>query len=156
MTIYARGLAGQMSFDGTTIRITRKGFFPFILHGSGGTKNLNIKSITAVQHRRCGFFSGYLQLSVQGELEHGSGKANPNSSLMQDENTIVFYFVANNAFQILADTLNNAIRDLHSGKAQPTADEALQQIGSLGTLRDLGHISSAEYETKKAELLARI
>jgi hypothetical protein len=114
MKLVARGLEGQMFFDGHNVTIQRRGLIPFLTHGSGGTKTIQLRSVTAVQHRRCGFFHGYLQLSVAGELDRtNSGQ---NESMSKDENAIVFYFVANRQFQEMAETLRQSISELAAGE----------------------------------------
>ena len=113
----AKGISGQMAFDGQTVTITRAGLMPWLIHGSGGNKSISLKSITAVQHRRCGFYQGYFQLSISGELEGGGGRDHEHSRFATDENAIMFYFSANAAFQQLADAIRAAIRDRDLGVA---------------------------------------
>ena len=184
MTLVARGWEGQMFFDGDQIVIKRRGLIPFITHGSGGTKTIPLRSVTAIQHRRCGIFHGYLQLSVSGELErHGSGRGGVGSggTMSKDENAIVFYFVANPAFQILADALRKAMSDLAAGRpvTVPNATQAVsqpiptipavakaigpqsartifQQVEELAQMRDVGYITADEFALKKIELLSRL
>jgi hypothetical protein len=156
MTTEARGLAGQIHFDGQFITIERRGFFPWLFHGSSGTKSIPIKAVTAVQHRRCGLYKGYLQLSIQGEQESHGGRSSVAQNLDRDENTIVFYYVANRAFDAMAETLRTAVADAQSGRVAPTAGEAMKQIEDLGKLRDSGFITEADFERKKNDLLGRI
>lgn len=154
--VEARGLSGQVSFDGNSVRITRRGLFPWLLFGSGGVKTFPLKSITAVQHRRCGWYKGYLQFSVQGELEYGSGRTDITPSLIHDENTVVFYFRAQQVFQSLATMLNAAIAAGSQPVASHLPDSPLRQIEDLGRMRDAGYLTEAEYAEKKQVLLSRI
>jgi hypothetical protein len=150
MKLVARGLEGQMYFDGHSITIQRRGLVPFFTHGSGGTKTIQLRSVTAVQHRRCGFFHGYLQLSISGELDRtNSGQ---NDSMSKDENAIVFYFVANRSFQVMADTLRQSISELASAEpssflarsaATAPANDA-QPAGYTGTPVSLPAIAAPE------------
>jgi hypothetical protein len=161
MTTIARGAEGQMSFDGRSVTITRRGLLPMLFHGSGGTKTISLASITAVQHRRCGFYAGYLQLSITGEAD-GSNAGGLNRSISKDENTVVFYLVAQTAFAELAAELRNAIaeRNFPGTAAGPTPAGAtpnvFEQLTELGALRDRGFITPEDFVTKKNELLARI
>jgi hypothetical protein len=158
MTIEARGAQGQMLFSGHSVTITRRGLIPFMTHGAGGTKTVPLRAITAVQHRRCGWFHGYLQLSVSGELEHKRGRSETDD-LKKDENTVVFYFWGNKAFQEMADTLRTAVADAINGASAPTATgekTPLQQLEELGKLRDAGYITPADYAAKKRDLLSSI
>lgn len=173
--ITARGISGQLAFDGHSVIITRRGFFPWLLTGSGGTKSIPLKSVSAVQHRRCGFYQGYLQLSITGELEGGGtghGRSSGNLPFVKDENTLVFYFKSNNDFAAIADTIRAAIRDSASGIAPaPVATPAAQsapaptvktstqifgEISQLAALRDAGAITAAEFNAKKEDLLSRL
>jgi hypothetical protein len=182
VTIAARGLQGQMYFDGQNVVIRRRGIIPFLMHGAKGTKTIPLRAITAVQHRRCLFVHGYLQLSVSGELDRSNnGKDGPIS---RDENAVVFYLRANRSFQTFADTLRDAISDVAAGRpvsipgaatdspppmgpaipiyaaapmvASAPARSIFEQVEDLGRLRDAGHISIHDFQAKKAELLARI
>ena len=182
MTIVARGLQGQMYFDGQNVVIRRRGLIPFLMHGAKGTKTIPLRAVTAVQHRRCLFVHGYLQLSVSGELDRSnSGKDGPIS---RDENAVVFYLRANRSFQVFADTLRDAISAVAAGRpvtvpgpptvlpepagpAIPTytaapvstpaaAKSIFEQVEDLGRLRDAGHITRDDFNAKKRELLARI
>lgn len=155
MDIEARGLSGQIRFDGRSVIITRSGFFPWLAHGGAGMKSIPISSVTAVQHRRQGFYNGYLQLSVMGELERAGGR-DTTQSLKNDENTVMFHFLANKAFQAMADTLRAAVDRAHSGVAAISADEAMAQIQKLGELLKSGYINLEDYEAKKQDLLSRI
>jgi hypothetical protein len=52
--------------------------------------------------------------------------------------------------------LQNAISVAASASVQTSSSSILDQMRTLGELRDAGLITSAEFETKKSELLARI
>jgi hypothetical protein len=155
-----------MSFNGHSVTIMRRGLIPMMTHGSGGTKTIPLRAITAIQHRRCGFFSGYLQLSVAGELETRGGHGGKNAQMGKDENAIIFFFGGNKSFQIMADRLRQALHDAATGVA-PAAAHApaaagaaaktpIQQLAELGQLRDNGYITPADFEAKKNDLLGRI
>lgn len=112
----ARGLEGQMTYDGSFVTITRRGVIPFLKHGANGRKSIPIRAVTAVQHRACGLFHGYLQLSVAGEMEHGNSFGR-DQSLSRDENTVIFYFLANRSFRTLADSIRRDIQTIALGGA---------------------------------------
>ena len=178
LMITARGISGQLAFDGHSVTITRRGFFPWLLTGSGGTKSIPLKSVSAVQHRRCGFYQGYLQLSIAGELEGGGtghGRNAGNLPFVSDENTLVFYFKSNNDFAAIADTIRAAIRDAASGVTSaapvkgspagvpapvtataPSSNQIFAEITQLAALRDAGAITAAEFNAKKSDLLSRL
>lgn len=181
--ITARGISGQLSFDGQSVTITRRGLLPWLLTGSGGTKSVPLKSVSAVQHRKCGFYQGYLQLSIAGELEGGGHRTSTHLPFVKDENTIVFYFKSNAAFLAFADQLRAAIRDAANGlppqpltgqapaaptasasaasssatvETGPTSNQIFADITRLAGLRDSGAITPSEFISKKSELLSRL
>ena len=158
LTTIARGAEGQITFNEQTrtVTITRRGIIPMLFHGSGGTKTFPLSSIVAVQHRRCGLYAGYLQLSVAGDGDHGND-GGLNRSLSQDENTVVFYFIAQAAFQTLANEIRSAMELRETGTPGPAGPKSVfEQLDELGALREKGYITPADFEAKKAELLARI
>lgn len=181
MTFTARGLEGQMSFDGQLLSITRRGLIPFLLHGSGGSKRIPVRQITSVDFRRCGLYHGYLQVTIAGETSNPNTgrtaweKPQPDALgnvTTKDENAVVFYFLANKAFVELARQLDEVIGrpsdgeyranvQQGSGQQAPAPDRApemsvYERIEQAGKLRDAGHITAADFDAKKAQLLAEL
>lgn len=148
-----KGANGQISFDGRTVTITRKGMRAALVSGGfGAEKQLHISAITAVQYKKAGLNLGYIQLSVPGEVV--AQRRNKTQTLQQDENTITFYSGGNADFKALADELNAAIHAKHEPVA--AAPDIADQLRKLGELRDSGVLTQAEFDAKKAELLARM
>jgi hypothetical protein len=154
-----------MAFDGESVVVTRRGMMPWMIHGSSGHKSIPVRSITAVQYRRCGFYQGYLQLSVSGELENGGGRNHESSRLASDENTILFYWRGNQAFHDLAEEIRAAIRAQHAPAVKPTPSAATSglvggdvfgELERLSNAHAQGWLTQEEYAAKKAELLTRL
>jgi len=146
-----KGSNGQISFDGSTVTITRKGFGAAIWSGGfGAVKTLPISAITGVQFKKSGLLLGYLQLTVPGELS--AKKQNRTQSLLQDENTITFYAKKNEEFKALAAELQ-AVLSAGSSSGMP---DAADQLKKLAELRNIGVLTDAEFDGKKADLLTRM
>jgi hypothetical protein len=165
--VVAKGISGQMAFDGESVTITRRGLMPWLIHGSSGNKSIPVRSITAVQYRKCGFYQGYLQLSVSGELENGGGRDHESSRLASDENTILFYWKGNQPFQALTDDIRAAIRAQNAPVPAPSAAPAwgvppaptvdvYEELERLTNALNQGWLTADEYGAKKAELLSRL
>lgn len=159
--VFARGISGQMGFDGQSVTITRRGLFPWLIHGSSGHKSIPVRSITAVQYRRCGFYQGYLQLSVSGELENGGGRDHESSRLASDENTVLFYWRGNHAFHDLGEEIRAAIRAQSApatapATAAPAGGDVFAELERLSKARDQGWVTPDEFAAKKVELLSRL
>lgn len=98
-TLVASGLNGQVSFDGTTVLITREGFVGRATHGRS-EKSLPIKSIGAVQFRAASaLVNGFVQFSVTGETSKRSVGFGKNADASKDENAVVFRKRASDDFQ---------------------------------------------------------
>lgn len=163
MEISAKARSGQMSFDGQFVTITREGFMAKSLHGSGGgTKSIPVRSIGAVQFKPAtSMVHGYIQLSISGENAKGfrggsiSGISR-NTDISKDENSILFAKKVTEDFDALANAIRAAIAE-PAGNAQPAVEsDPLQQIEKLAALLEAGHITQAEYDSKKSEILGRL
>jgi len=133
--------------DGQFIKITRRGFANVWFRGFAGEKAINISDITAVQLRKPGKMSGYLQFSLPGAIESTRDKQG-NRSATRDENAITF------GIQELkyAVRIKNYVEErISSGNFSnySTADEIIK----YKQLLDAGTISQAEFETAKQKLL---
>ena len=105
-TLVAKGLNGQISFDGATVVITREGFVGRATHGRS-EKALPVASIGAVQFRAASaLVNGFIQFSVLGESSKRSIGLGKNSDASKDENAVVFRKRGSEEFQ----TIVNAIR----------------------------------------------
>jgi hypothetical protein len=149
--LYAKGINGQITFDGATIRITREGFVGRSTHGRG-EKVLAVKSIGAVQLKPAtALVNGYIQFSVSGESSRQSIGFGRSRDASKDENAVVFAKKSLADFEAIRDAVLRA-----QAQAAPAAPDHVAQLERLAALRDAGVITDGEFETKKAELLDRI
>jgi len=152
----AKGVNGQIFFDGDTIRISRKGALAFMTQGLKGDKEIHVGQVSAVQFKKAGMATnGYIQFSFLGGHETKSGLFNAT----QDENTVMFNTGQAKQFQAIKDAVQSRMNEILSGRVAPQAQAAvaapdpLAQIQQLGALRDQGLITPEEFEAKKAQLL---
>lgn len=163
MEISAKGRSGQISFDGRFVTITHEGFVAKASHGFGsGSKSIPIASIGAVQFKPAtSMFLGYIQLSIVGEGAKKfrgatvSGVAR-NTDIAKDENSILFAKKVSKDFEELAAAIRAAISTPAVTTAAPAEADPLEQIEKLATLLEAGHITQAEYDAKKTEILSRM
>ncbi len=86
------GVMGQklMLFE-NKIRISRKGFNQFVLHGLKGDKEIFLKYITSIQFKKAGrFTNGYIQFDFMGGQQAlggiFQGAMNENTVLFKKKN----------------------------------------------------------------------
>ncbi|EDP68454.1 hypothetical protein CAT7_07623 [Carnobacterium sp. AT7] len=134
------------------INITRKGFVNLMNQGLKGDKTIPLKNITAVQLKKPGMTSGYIQFGVLGGNESKGGVF----AATQDENTIMFSKKHYNDMvelkgyieeYIFRDEGSTTIVNAHSGKS------AAEQVKELKELLDMDIITKDEFDRKKNELL---
>lgn len=89
------GLNGKLIIGDTGVMFKRD-HFDRIFNKLSGNKTIPYRTITAVQFKKAGIFSGngYLQLTILGGQETHGGAA----SAKHDENTITFTFADNARF----------------------------------------------------------
>lgn len=153
--IEAKGLYGAtVTFDGTTVAITRKGFNATVVGPGAGEKRIPLRMISAIQFKASGL-SWYIQFSFSGEST--SSRRQSMSDLRKDENTVEFGPKERQAFEALRDAIEAARAQEHApapvAAAGPTVAERIQQLAGL---HDQGLISDAEFEAKRAQLLAEL
>lgn len=152
--IHAKGVNGQISFDGATVVITREGFLARSTHGRS-EKSLPVKSIGAVQIKPASaLVNGHIQFSVSGESSKKSIGFGKSQDAAKDENAVIFTKKQAPAFEALRDAVRAA--QAGGGVPAPAAPDVASQIQQLGQLRDQGLLTDEEFDAKKAELLGRL
>lgn len=154
MDLHAKGINGQVHFDGTTITITRDGFLGMTTHGRSA-KTLQARTIGAIQYKAAtALLNGFIQFSVSGEYSKRNKLGSKNQDMARDENAVIFRKSAVEDF----NTLVAAIREAQAGPNALVAGppDVADQIGKLAALRDQGALTEDEFATKKAELLERL
>jgi hypothetical protein len=133
------------------IAITPKGILGLVSKGLKGTKEIPFTSITAVQFKKAGILSGYLQFTVPGGNEGKEGIWEATS----DENTFMFY--EDNALATeIKEYIEDAIRAIHSPPTprEPTRTRSLSdELQALAMLREQGVLSEEEFRNAKRKLI---
>ncbi|MGK3708852.1 DUF4429 domain-containing protein [Arthrobacter sp. IK3] len=151
--------AGYVSFDGHYVTIQHLGLGRFTI--GKGVKRIPVTAISSIQVKPSGVaVAGFIQFSLPGGVEKQSSFGSQTRDAGRDENSMVIY--GNDAdYLALRDAVEKAQRALHQSQAAPPAppapmDDVYAQLEKLGKLRDAGILTESEFETKKADLLARM
>lgn len=151
VSLEAKGVNGQITFDGATVVIRREGFFGRTSHGRS-EKSLAVKSIGAVQFKPAtALVNGHIQFSVSGESSRHSIGFGRSQDAAKDENAVIFKKNQSPEFEVIRD----AIRAAQASGESPAPDLA-DQLAKLAVLRDQGVLTGDEFEAKKAQLLERM
>jgi hypothetical protein len=147
----ATGVNGQLEFDGTTVKILRRGLMAKATQGfTKGDKSIPIKMISSIQFKKGGLIAnGYIQFATgAGESRGGIHDA------VKDENSVVFWMGANEEFEEFKDLVQEQINNLQNGESTSSSPTAL--IRDLKGLLDDGIISQKEFDEKKSKLMKEI
>jgi hypothetical protein len=140
-----KGQSGTLTITSTGV-VIKRGKLGMLLAGGTlkGEKTIPFKSIVAVQLKKAGMMTGYIQLTLAGGSEAKGGLLQS----MSDENSISFQNRANAAFeeakQLIEERINSSGTPMQSG-----ADE----LEKLAGLKDKGIITAEEFAAKKKQLL---
>jgi hypothetical protein len=141
----AVGVNGAVEIVGENLVLTRKLFFG----KSKGAKSIAIRSLTAVQHKRAGLTAGFVQFVFSGSGESKGGVFDAAS----DENSIMFYKVAQGQFDALITAVEAARARPAGGAPAATAPDLADQLTRLGDLHAAGVLSADEFAAAKARLI---
>lgn len=164
----ARGMNGQLLFDGVYVTLARKGFWARSQIGLG-EKRIPVTSIGSINWKPASrLVNGYIQLAPVGDVQRRPRYGQRNLDAARDENSVTFRHVQMPAFEQVRAVLETAIAARSApGQApmqgwgpppqpvQAPADPAAQ-LRQLDHLRQQGLISEAEYQSKRAEIIARL
>jgi hypothetical protein len=150
----AKGTNGTLEFDGQTVTIKRTGFSARMLVG-GGEKRIPVASLTAVQWRKAGLTTGFIQFTLAGGIERRSKPGQTGSDAKHDENTVTFHARQQPTFEPIREAIEQAIAARHAPQtAAPVATASIaDELGKLAALRDQGVISAQDFEAGKARIL---
>lgn len=118
-----------------------------------GHKTIPYSAITAVQYKRSGVLSGYIQFTLSGGVEARRGIWEAQF----DENTISF---ANNevfdkAREFIEARIGHRSAPTSPVAPSPTGGNIVDTLEKLLMLRDKGALTPDEYEEQKAQLLGK-
>lgn len=144
------GIDTDLEVFNDKVTITPKGMLGFLNKGLKGTKSIPFTSITAVQHKRAGLLTGYLQFTLPGGIESRGGIL----AAVDDENTFFFRTSENEIIEEIKAFIecktSEARNSGNVGKAPvSTADELLK----LAKLKEQGLLSDDEFLKAKQKLL---
>jgi len=148
-----KGHNGQITIEGDWLTIERKGLGR--MGHSKGDRRIPLASITAVQMRPAGAFAnGFLKFTVPGSPELRGGL----NAAGKDENAVIYRKSQQEEFNRVRERVEAYIaqRNAPQPAAAPAQPDVTDQLKKLGELRDAGVLTNEEFETKKAELLARL
>lgn len=130
--------------------IIKRGFKGFALGGGKirGDKTIPYSSLVAVQYKKAGVMSGFIQFSIKGGSEAKSGV----NEAVKDENTVTFQVNKNKLFSDLQQKIEVIIGNNQSNGNNSSSTD-IDQLEKLANLKDKGVISSEEFEAKKKQLL---
>jgi hypothetical protein len=151
--IVAKGYNGQVHFDGSFMTIARKGVLARASVGKG-EKRIHISHISSVQLKPAGpIMNGFISFSLSGGNEKSSRFGSQTADAVKDENSVVLLRKHTPGMERMRAAIENAIASLHDPSSTRGAADPLDQISKLGTLRDQGLITDAEFSAKKAQIL---
>lgn len=148
----ARGHNGQITLWPTKIEIARQGGLAVMTQGLKGAKEIPLRSIAAVQLKRCDMMTnGYLQITIAGGVESRGGLL----AATRDENTVVFTRQQQAGFLDIKAKLDEMIELLHAPAAHAAAPSlsVVEQLERLAGLRAAGVLTGDEFELQKAAIL---
>jgi hypothetical protein len=154
-----KGHNGTVMFDGHFVSIRRTGFLARATVGKG-EKRIPVASISAVQFKPAGaMVNGFIQFTLPGGNERRSKAGSQSTDAAKDENSVLFTKKQMPEFLALRDAIEQVIvaraTPQHAAPVS-AAPNPVEQIQQLAALRDQGLLSDAEFDAKKADLLARM
>jgi Short C-terminal domain len=140
-----------MTDRGVEIRRSAKSFFA----GGGtvrGDKAIPYDSIVAIQFKKPGMATGFIQFSLRGGSEAKRGVR----EAVRDENTITFQ--RGSRWEEARDIIQWRIDDVKEqdrGRGSVAAPrDSVAKLGELATLHDQGVLTDEEFQAAKSRLLA--
>jgi hypothetical protein len=117
-----------------------------------GEKQIPYSAISAIQTKRPGIVSGYIQFTISGGKEGRKGLFEATS----DENTLMF--TDRSEFERAKEFIETKIRQSRSRPVEVTASEhsPIDQIEKLASLLDRGLLTRDEFDIQKAKILNSI
>jgi hypothetical protein len=149
-----RGIQDLLEVFEAKLTITPKGFTGLMNKGLKGTKTIPFSSISAMQLKQAGFFSGYLQFTLSGGTESKAGLL----AATKDENTFMFRW--NNETMVeIRDFIEARQRQTprsltaSSPPAIPQIQSIADELAKLVILQEKGFLTIEEFEAAKSALI---
>ncbi len=130
------------------VAITPKGVMGFLSKGLKGTKTIPFFSISAIQFKKSGLISGYLQFTIPGGNESRGGAF----AAASDENTFMFKGQNELALEIKG-YIEKRIQELHKPQATSSSLSISDEIQKLAEMKAKGILSDEEFQAAKRRLI---
>lgn len=152
--ITAKGINGEVDFDGQFVTIRRKGGLARMSMGKG-EKRIPLASITAVQWKEPGVLvNGFIQFTLAGGIEQRSRFGQQTQDAAHDENSIVVTKKQAPDFLALRTAIESGIAtQLHAPVAAPVAATGAAEVSRLAELHAQGILTDEEFAAAKARAL---
>ncbi|MET7253429.1 SHOCT domain-containing protein [Dyadobacter fermentans] len=146
-----KGSGATLQVYENKIVIKRHGLNSFLIHGSKGDKEIFIKNITAIQMKKPGFTSGFIQFSLSGEKASKGGAFDA----AKDENSIMLTSEHYNNFLRAKELIESYIkqRDNPTSSSNSHAISVADELRKLADLKSEGFLTDAEFQEQKKKLL---
>lgn len=157
MTTTLSGKNGELSFDGTTVQITKKRLF------GGGTQQFPVSSLQAVNFKGGTKLTiGYIQFVTSGQSAMPAPRLSDtaaNKEFYREPNVVSFGGRSTADFEAIRDEVQAAMHAARSAAAAPatapSAGGVADELKKLAELRDSGVLSAEEFDAEKSRLLGR-
>ena len=135
--------------ENNKLTIKRKGIRSALNYGLKGEKTIMINQISAVQFKKSGFATGYIQFVIPGSQENKHGL----TDALKDENTVTFNMNAKEA-NANAQEIKEYIENFNSeGSSSNVEEDKYDKLKKLKDLFDDGVIDESEFKKEKDKLL---
>lgn len=152
--IEAKGVNGQLTFDGATVTISRQGALSRMTVGKGA-KSIPVQHITAIQIKPAtALISGFIQFTLAGGNERRSKPGRSTQDAARDENSVVFKKAQATEIEAFAAAVQERINAQGAPVQQaPAGRDVASQIRELAELHAQGALSDEEFASAKANLI---
>lgn len=143
-----KGNGGLLEVYEDKVTITPSGVLGFLCKGLKGTKTIPFFSISAIQFKKSGLTSGYLQFTVPGGNESMGGVF----AAASDENT--FMFVGQNELVLkIKNYIEKRIQELRKPQVSSPSLSLSDEIQKLAEMKEKGILSDEEFQAAKRRLI---
>ncbi len=147
--VFKSNAKATVTVEGDVITISRKGMRSFLTQGLKGEKSIPIKNITAIQIKKPGITTGYIQFSQHGMMESEGGVFDA----VKDENTIIFQKKEYDQALELKEYIESVQAKQNNQTTEKVDSSEADELIKFKQLADEGVITQEEFEAKKKQLL---
>ncbi|MEY9590995.1 hypothetical protein ABIA06_003286 [Bradyrhizobium yuanmingense] len=144
-----KGIWGSLELLEDRLIIRRSTIMGTLSHGLKGAKSIPYSAISAVQFKRSGLTSGYIQFTMGGSNESAKGLWDATA----DENTMMF--TNNEVFEKAREFIESRMGVRPVAPQMIATESVADSLEKLAALRDRGILTAEEFEDQKAKALGR-